>query len=231
MPSLPPAIEIAVSARGDGPPVLALHDIGTSGATMAEALKPLTDEYRVITPDLRGHGDSPTPEGPWSVDDFAADAARLVSAEGGSAIVVGAGLGGVAALALTLGHAGLVGGLVLTGVGALAETPAGQERWTRLARGLRERNAPEGIALAAEAMGGRPDWRGALSQLSLPAIVLAGEDDQATPPEKQRELALSLPGARFIAVPDTGHSLPTAAPERLVEAVRALSADPHAVAA
>lgn len=231
MPSLPPAIDIAVTAFGDGPPVLALHDIGKTSTSMTDALTPLAGDHRIVAPDLRGHGDSPTPDGPWSVDDFAADAARLVAAEGGSAIVVGAGLGGVAALALTLGHSGLVAGLVLTGVGALAETSAGQERWIRLARGLRERNAPEGIALAAEAMGGRPDWRGALSQLSLPAIVLAGEEDQATPPEKQRELALSLPGARFLSVPGAGHSVPTAAPDRLVEAVRALSADAHAVAA
>ncbi|MCP6711458.1 alpha/beta hydrolase, partial [Klebsiella pneumoniae] len=82
-----------------------------------------------IAPDLRGHGASPTPHGPWSIDDFASDVARLTAAEGGGAILVGIGLGAAAGLALALGHPGLVDGLVVSGVGPRGEDTEGQDRW------------------------------------------------------------------------------------------------------
>ncbi len=110
MPSLPPAIELAVHRTGDGPPLVALHDLGQTGESMIDALRELAGTYRIIAPDLRGHGGSPTPHGPWSIDDFASDVARLAAAEGGGAILVGVGLGAAAGLALALGHPGLVSG-------------------------------------------------------------------------------------------------------------------------
>ena len=110
MPSLPPAIELIVHRAGDGPPLVALHDLGQTGESMIDALGELAGTYRIIAPDLRGHGASPTPHGPWSIDDFASDVARLTAAEGGGAILVGVGLGAAAGLALALGHPGLLAG-------------------------------------------------------------------------------------------------------------------------
>ena len=76
MPSLPPAIELVVHRTGEGPPLIALHDLGQTGQSMIDALAPVADEYRIVAPDLRGHGESPTPHGPWSIDDFASWAAE-----------------------------------------------------------------------------------------------------------------------------------------------------------
>ncbi len=220
MPSLPPAISLSHTERGRGPMVVALHDLGRSGEVMLRALKPLNKRFRVVAPDLRGHGKSPTPEGPWSIDDFASDVSRLIAAEGGNAIVVGVGLGAAAGLTLALGHPGLVNALVVSGAGARAEDIEGQERWARMARMLRERGGAEGVALAAEAMGTRPDLRGALVQIEPPVLVLAGEADRAYPPTTQRELAQSLPVARFQQVDDAGHDLPAERPEELVAGVQ-----------
>jgi len=220
MPSLPPAISLAYAERGRGPLVVALHDLGRSGETMVGALKPLTKRFRIVAPDLRGHGDSPTPSGPWSIDDFASDVSRLIAAEGGEAIVVGVGLGAAAGLSLALGHPGLVAALVVSGAGARAEDIEGQERWARIARMIRERGGSEGVALAAEAMGTRPDLRGALVQIEPPVLVLAGAADRAYPPTAQRELAQSLPAARFLQVAGAGHDLAIERPEELVSAVQ-----------
>jgi 3-oxoadipate enol-lactonase len=222
MPSLPPAIKLAYEVHGEGPLVMALHDLGQCGATMVHALEDLLDRCRVVAPDLRGHGESPTPNGPWSVDDFAADVARLVVSNGAPATLVGVGLGAAAALGLALGHPGLVSGLVLSGVGPRAEDPEGHDRWMRIARGLRERGGPEGWAVAAEAMAIRPDWRGALAQVQAPAIVLAGQADRAVPVKLQRELSVWLPGGRFETVPGVGHNLAAEASKRLVAATERL---------
>jgi 3-oxoadipate enol-lactonase len=231
MPSLPPAIDLTVHRTGDGPPLVALHDLGQTGASMIEALGGLSDEHRIIAPDLRGHGTSPTPHGPWSIDDFASDVARLVSAEGGGAILVGVGLGAATGLALALGHPGLVDGLVISGIGPRGEDTEGQDRWTRAARALRERRGAEGAALAAEAMGIRPDWRGALAQVDAPVIVLAGSADRAVPAEMQRELSAWMQNARFHVVSEAGHNVASERPNELIRAVRSLNRHREPVAA
>ena len=110
-------------------------------------------------------------------------------------------------LTLALGHPGLVKALIVSGAGARGEDIEGQERWARMARMLRERGGAEGVALAAEAMGTRPDLRGALVQIEPPVLVLAGAADRAYPPNTQLELAHSLPGARFQQVAGAGHDL------------------------
>ncbi len=221
MPSLPPAIDLNVRARGDGQLVVGLHDLLGDGGGMMRALRPLTSGgYRVVAPDLRGHGDSPVPEGPWSIDDFASDVARIVASRGGPAIVVGQGLGAAAALALALGHPGLVSGLVLSGVGPRAEDPEGHERWMKVSRAFAERGQ-DGASHAAEAMANRPDWRGALPQLDIPSVVIAGSGDRATPPDVQRELAVWLRHAGFQTVA-TGHDVAAEKPGILLAAVRHL---------
>jgi 3-oxoadipate enol-lactonase len=192
---------------------------------MLAALRPLLrDGYRLVTPDLRGHGASPTPTGPWSIDDLASDVARLAMQEGGNVVAVGVGLGAATALAVALGHPGTVSGLVISGLGSRAEDNEGRERWGRVARALRERTHAEGVALAAEAISMRPDWRGALAQVEVPVEILAGAADRAAPPQSQRELSVWIRGSRFETVPDAGHDLAVDRPDELVEAVRRLAA-------
>ncbi len=223
MPSLPPAIDLNFTAKGDGPLVVALHDVGRPAKDLQKALKPLLNDHRLLIPELRGHGDSPCPAGPWSIDDFASDVARLVAGEGGGAVMVGIGLGGATALALALGHPGLVSGLVLSGIGPRGEEADGRDRWMLIARALRERNRDEGQALAAEAMATRPDWRGALAQVDAPVAILAGSDDKAVPAQDQRELAIWLRAATFDIVEDAGHDMAKDGGPDLVAAVRRLA--------
>lgn len=223
MPSLPPAIDLNVTTKGDGPLVVALHDVGRPAKDLQKALKPLLSNHRVMIPELRGHGDSPCPAGPWSIDDFASDVARLVAGEGGGAVMLGIGLGGATALALALGHPGLVSGLVLSGIGPRGEESDGRDRWMLIARALRERNRDEGQALAAEAMATRPDWRGALAQVDAPVAIIAGEDDKAVPAQDQRELAIWLRAATFDVVEGDGHDMARDGGSELVAAVRRLS--------
>jgi 3-oxoadipate enol-lactonase len=224
MPSLPPAINLSFITEGkDGPLVVALHDVGRPPSDLKKALKPLAKDHRVMIPALRGHGDSPCPAGPWSIDDFASDVARLVATEGGGAVMLGIGLGGATALALALGHPGLVSGLVLSGIGPRGEDSDGRDRWMLIARALRERNRDEGQALAAEAMATRPDWRGALAQVDAPVAIVAGEDDKAVPSQDQRELAIWLRAATFEVAEGAGHDMATDGGPQLVDAVRRLS--------
>ena len=42
---------------GDGPPVLLIHGLLMDRTMFAPQVEALRDRYRLITPDLRGHGD------------------------------------------------------------------------------------------------------------------------------------------------------------------------------
>jgi lipase len=84
----------------DAPPLLALHGITGHGARFRRLAETQLAGYRVIAPDLRGHGLSPkTP--PWTLEQHAADLLAVLDAhEVESAPVVGHSFGGPVALQL-----------------------------------------------------------------------------------------------------------------------------------
>lgn len=84
---------------GSGETVLLLHGLGSCGADWAPQANALCARFRVIAPDLRGHGRSPAPPGPWRIADFAGDMLALLDQLGASRVhLVGFSLGGMVAL-------------------------------------------------------------------------------------------------------------------------------------
>jgi pimeloyl-ACP methyl ester carboxylesterase len=59
----------------------------------------------------------------------------------------------------------------------------------------------------------RPDALAHIGQLHCPVLVLCGENDQLTPPERSRELAVAIPGAELALLPRCGHMLTMEQPE------------------
>ncbi|MEL7675350.1 MAG: alpha/beta fold hydrolase, partial [Chloroflexota bacterium] len=54
-------------------------------------------------------------------------------------------------------------------------------------------------------MAARPDSRPLLAGLSIPALVIAGAEDETVGAELTGELAELIPGARHVAIPGAGH--------------------------
>lgn len=112
----PKSVSLCHEVEGEGETVLLLHPVGldlTWCGPLAERLRP---HFRVLRVDLRGHGGSPVPPGPWRIEDLAADVHALLGATRlGPAHVVGLLLGGMVAQALALDHPGDVRSLVLSG--------------------------------------------------------------------------------------------------------------------
>ncbi|HTU95151.1 MAG TPA: alpha/beta hydrolase [Solirubrobacteraceae bacterium] len=101
---------------GDGPAILLLHGLAGHGGEWAQTASWLTAGHRVLAPDARGHGRSERRPVDVSRDALVADAAAIVQSAapaGGSVIVVGQSLGGVAALSLAARRPDLVHGLVV----------------------------------------------------------------------------------------------------------------------
>ena len=58
-----------------------------------------------------------------------------------------------------------------------------------------------------------------LHELTLPTLVVAGDDDPYVPSSTTRRLAQSIPGARLELIPGGGHLLPINRPMRLARAI------------
>lgn len=87
--------EIVYEILGDGPPVVLLHPFPAHHELWHPAASALSSRYRLILPDLRGHGESEIGEGPALMEKHAADLARLLDAAGiGKAVFVGNSIGG-----------------------------------------------------------------------------------------------------------------------------------------
>jgi pimeloyl-ACP methyl ester carboxylesterase len=70
-----------------------------------------------------------------------------------------------------------------------------------------------------QAIIGRPDSHPGLGAIKCPTLVLAGDDDQATPPELAREIAAGIPGSRLVVIADSGHLSTIEQPGRVTEAL------------
>lgn len=133
MPYIPiGGLQIHYLARGFGVPVLLLHGLGSCGEDWALLQAPaLSRHYRVLMPDLRGHGRSDVPPGPYTVAQMADDMAGFLEAMGPEAAhVVGLSLGGAVAQALAVRHPERVRSLVLVNTFARLR-PRGWSEWRR----------------------------------------------------------------------------------------------------
>jgi pimeloyl-ACP methyl ester carboxylesterase len=108
-------VELAWSARGEGPSTLLIHETAASGAVWEPVAEALSDRARAITYDRRGWGASTAPDGyrRTTVEEQSEDAAALIESIGGPAVLCGAGAGAVVALDLLLRRPDLVAGSVL----------------------------------------------------------------------------------------------------------------------
>jgi 3-oxoadipate enol-lactonase len=102
-------ISLYYEVHGDGQPLILLHGLGSSTRDWEFQVPEFSRRYQVITLDMRGHGQSDKPEGPYSIPMFAADVAGLMQALGvKSAHIVGLSLGGAVAFQFAIDHPAMV---------------------------------------------------------------------------------------------------------------------------
>jgi 3-oxoadipate enol-lactonase len=116
--------EIVYWTLGDGPPVLLLHPFPVHHEFWLPVADVLSTRYRLILPDLRGHGESEVGEGPATMEKHAADIARVMDdADVGRAPLIGVSIGGYAIFEFWRRHRGRVAGLGLCNTKAPADGP------------------------------------------------------------------------------------------------------------
>jgi pimeloyl-ACP methyl ester carboxylesterase len=118
-------MDLAYADEGPGPVVLLLHGFPLSRAMWVDQLSGIGSIYRVIAPDLRGHGESPVPEGVYTMDSMADDVVELLETLeiSGPVVVGGLSMGGYVALSLAARYPTRVRALMLMDTKAAADTP------------------------------------------------------------------------------------------------------------
>lgn len=107
-------VDLAYGEAGHGPPLVLLHGLGGSRNDWPLQLPAFVQRYRTVAVDLRGHGLSPKPPGPYRIGLMAADVALLLMRrKTGPAHVLGLSLGGAVAQQMALDYPELVRSLVL----------------------------------------------------------------------------------------------------------------------
>lgn len=201
----------------DAPALVLGSSLGATRDMWDEQLDALSARFRVVRYDHLGHGESPAPAGPYTIERLAAELVALLDHLGVErAHLAGVSLGGMVAMRLAATRPERVGRLALIctaarlapelwreraatvragGMDAITDTaPA---RWftpgfagTARAERLREtlrETVPEAYASCCDAIAAM-DLRPLLSAIRAPVLVLAGAEDPATPPQLGRDI-------------------------------------------
>jgi pimeloyl-ACP methyl ester carboxylesterase len=67
----------------------------------------------------------------------------------------------------------------------------------------------------------RADSRPTLATIRCPTLVLVGDSDELTPPDRSQEIAGGIPGARLLTVPGCGHLSTLERPDDVTQALLA----------
>jgi pimeloyl-ACP methyl ester carboxylesterase len=118
-------IKLAYEESGAGaPPFLLVHGWCCNRSFFAPQAEYFARKHRVVSVDLRGHGESDQPEGPYPISAYADDLAYMIEKLGlERPIAVGHSMGGITVLQLAASHPESIGAIVMCDPAPLVFTP------------------------------------------------------------------------------------------------------------
>ncbi|WP_293679031.1 alpha/beta fold hydrolase [uncultured Phenylobacterium sp.] len=238
-------VNLYYEVHGDkGPVILLTHGYSATSQMWAGQVEPLTKDHRLVIWDMRGHGQSDSPEEPslYSEPATVADMAALLDKVGArTAIVGGLSLGGYMSLAFNRVHPERVEALLIIDTGPGYKNDEAREGWNKtslrtaeryeteglavLSAGSAERRtathrSAKGLALAARGMLTQRDAAviSSLPDIKAPSIVVVGSDD--TPFLAASDyMAAKIPGCRKAVINNAGHAANIDQPEQFNDAI------------
>lgn len=213
----PEGVDLAyeVTGRHNAPPMVLLHALGKRGTDWSPVTARFAEHFRVVTADLRGHGDSAWP-GVYSFtlmrDDVIGVLDRLAL---DTVTLVGHSMGGVVAYLVAMRQPKRVERLIVEDV----SPPFPRER------ALPERPAqPPGFdwavvpAIVGEVNAGDPAAWDGLTDIAAPTLVVGGGPTSHIPQDKLDAVAARVARCTVVTVP-AGHNVHATRPGEFTDAV------------
>ncbi len=183
-------IQISVKEAGKGPDLILVHGRSYRKEGMDAFFERYRDSFHVISYDVRCHGDSDDPD-EFRLEDCADDLAALVEAYGlDHPAVIGFSMGSYITLLTAEKHPEIFSRLIL--IGSKGSEKASAERLAA---------EPDKVRRALLDYDLFPD----MGKITIPTLVLTGENDTTNPPAKGRAVADALPDASFEIIPNAEH--------------------------
>lgn len=237
-------VRIYYDVQGSGPTVLLSHGYSSTSQMWTKQVEALKDRYRVITWDMRGHGqsDSPNDQALYSEEATCGDMAGILGELGiEKAVIGGLSLGGYMSLAFNVRYPDMVNALMLFDTGPGYKNAGGREGWNKTAEGravafetkgleslgrgaevrIAQHRSATGLAKAARGMLAQFDSRiiESLEHIAVPTLVLVGAKDEPFLGATDY-MVNKIPGARRVVIPDAGHAANIDQPEAFNAAVK-----------
>ena len=227
-------IELYYESHGQGYPMIFLHGFSSTHEMWQYQVPALSKEYRFITYDARGHGQT---ESPPSADQYSADIVvedlfqLMGTLEIEKAVVGGLSMGGYESLRFYLTHPDMVTALIVMDTGPGYRNPVRMAEWnqqreeqaklletrgievlaesaaTQSRREIVLKQNPTGLAHMNRKVAAQHDsWViESLGEIKVPTLILVGEDDTAFIPAGQY-MAKTIPEAQHVVIPKAGHA-------------------------
>jgi len=229
------AVRLNYKEYGQGLPLILHHGFPFNNSIWEDVAYLLSGSAHIICPDLRGHGISPAPGGIYTMESMAADIAILMdNLFIDEAILVGHSLGGYISLAFIAEFPQRCIGLGLVTSLASADSPEKKPSRYQTLVVLEENctnsiianipdsltNFPEveqkvremicmtpmaGLVGTLRGMAERPDWMKLLSSITIPTLIVAGENDKIVPLEAARSMAQKMRTCKLEIIQGAGH--------------------------
>lgn len=230
--------QIYFETRGTGEPLVLLHGLSGSSQDWTPSISGWSSSFRLIIPDLRGHGRSSPLSKPFRHEEAAVDMFALLDHLGIDACkAVGISGGGNVLLHMATKQLGRVKAMVLVSAtpyfpeqarAVMRHYAAGlsQQEWARLRRSHPAGDAQiESILSSTAAFADSHDDMNftppLLSTIQAHTLIVQGDRDPLYPVELSLEMARAIPNSSLWIVPNSGHGpvLGTRWPEFMKEAV------------
>ena len=195
---------IAYEAIGHGPPVVLLHPFPAHHELWLPASQSLTSRYRIILPDLRGHGESEVGEGPATMEKHSSEMTRVLDECGvGRAIFNGVSIGGYVLFEFWRRFRNRVAGIVIVDSRPQADTPEGRSNRFKAAEDVMQRGSEPFLDSLIPKLFGRTtvETRPDLIDLARPMMKKMSPQAIAQVQQGMAERPNSIPTLKTIDVP------------------------------
>jgi 3-oxoadipate enol-lactonase len=234
------------------------HGLLWSGRMFRAQVAALRDQYRCISFDFRGQGQSEVTPGGYDMETLADDAAGLIQALDVAPVhFAGLSMGGFIGMRLAARRPALLRSLILMETSADPEPSENIPKYrqlTRVARliglkpvagrvmpimfgrtfmsdparaaeraewqGYMAHNHRVGVTRATEGVITRQPIYDELAKITVPTLIIIGDEDVATTPEHSDRMHARIAGSRLVRIPHAGHTSSVEEPAAVTAAIR-----------